>query len=223
MSALEHHPKSNSVLNGLHERVKGPPWLLLAALLTFMLLASGCTVQPVLAGERPDMPVPVGDEQVIAIAPSVAPSGTSVAIAGAGWQANEVVYVNLEGVLDGVDLEATLVMTSTDADGRFETEFIVPLDIFWEGATDVLVAAYSLDKVRSASTAFSSISMYSEKPMDSICPLCPSPSSSPAPRISRSWVASAKPAPKSSSEAMASRRFWASGVMALGCGVSSQA
>ncbi len=119
-----------------------------------MLLAGGCTVQPVLAGERPDMPVPVGDEQVIAIAPSVAPSGTSVAIAGAGWNANEVVYVNLEGVLDGVDLEATLVMTSTDADGRFETEFIVPLDIFWEGATDVQVAAYSLDKVRSASTAF---------------------------------------------------------------------
>jgi hypothetical protein len=111
-------------------------------------------VQPILAGERPEMPVPVGDEQVIAIAPSTAPSGTNVAIAGAGWNPNEVVYVNLEGVLDGVNLEATLVMTSTDAEGRFETEFIVPLDIFWEGATDVQVAAYSLDKVRNASTAF---------------------------------------------------------------------
>ena len=91
MSVLQHHPKSNNVLNGLHERVNARPWVLLAVLLTFMLLAGGCTVQPVLAGERPNMPVPVGDEQVIAIAPSVAPSGTSVAIAGAGWNANEVV------------------------------------------------------------------------------------------------------------------------------------
>ncbi len=154
MSALQHHPKSNSVLNGGRARVPHGPWLLLAALVAFMLLAGGCTVQPVLAGERPDMPVPVGDEQVIAIAPSTAPSGASVAIAGAGWNANEVVYVNLEGVLDDVDLEATLVMTSTNADGRFETEFIVPLDIFWQGATDVQVAAYSLDKVRSAATSF---------------------------------------------------------------------
>jgi hypothetical protein len=134
--------------------VRQPPGLLLLALLAFMLLAAGCTVQPILAGERPAMPVPLGDEQVIAIAPSVAPSGATVAIAGAGYNANEVVYVNLEGVLDGVDLEATVVMTSTDAGGRFESEFIVPLDIFWEGATEVRVAAYSLDKVRSATAPF---------------------------------------------------------------------
>ena len=154
MSALQHHPKSNSVQQSVHAGVHRQPWLLMGLLLTFMLLAGGCTVQPILAGERPNMPVPVGDEQVIAIAPSTAPQGTNVAIAGAGWNANEVVYVNLEGVLDGVDLEATLVMTSTDAEGRFETEFIVPLDIFWQGATNVQVAAYSLDKVRSASTQF---------------------------------------------------------------------
>ncbi|WP_423249229.1 TRCF domain-containing protein [Enterobacter roggenkampii] len=36
-------------------------------------------------------------------------------------------------------------------------------------------------------------------------------------------IASAKPAPRSSSEAMASRRFCASVVIAFGCGVNSQA
>jgi hypothetical protein len=130
------------------------PWLLVAALLAFMLLAGGCAIVPVNAGERPNMPVPIGDEQVIAIAPSTAPSGASVAVAGAGWKASEVVYVTLEGLLDGVDLEETMVMTTTDVEGRFTTEFVVPLDIFWQGATDLQVGAYSLDKARSATAPF---------------------------------------------------------------------
>ena len=54
---------------------------------------------------------------------------------------------------------------------------------------------------------------YSEKPISWIWPLCVSPSSSPAPRISRSWVASVKPEPRSSSESMASRRLIASAVI----------
>ncbi|QUJ02962.1 hypothetical protein KCP71_21485 [Salmonella enterica subsp. enterica] len=43
--------------------------------------------------------------------------------------------------------------------------------------------------------------------MVSIEPLCSSPSSSPAPLVSRSWVASANPAPKSSSDAIRLQRF----------------
>ena len=150
MCQSSHHPQLNTRLHSM----RGHSWPALVALLLLMLLLGGCTITPVVAGEAPAMPVPVGDEQVIAIAPSAAQSGTTIAVAGAGWQANEVVYVNLEGVMDGVPLESTMVMTSTDETGRFVTEFIAPLDIFWQGATDVRVAAYSLDKVRNASAPF---------------------------------------------------------------------
>ena len=47
-------------------------------------------------------------------------------------------------------------------------------------------------------------------PISWIWPLCSSPSSSPAPRISRSCVASVNPAPRSSSDSIASRRLRAS-------------
>src|SRR5881398_3442242 len=49
-----------------------------------------------------------------------------------------------------------------------------------------------------ARTACSSMSRYKDSPISVTWPLCCSPSSSPAPRISRSWVASTNPAPSSS-------------------------
>ena len=159
MCESSHHPQLNTVVAGRRPRRIGAgpvgstgPSLVLLGLLLLTLLLAGCTVTPVVAGEAPVMPVPVGNEQVIAIAPSSAESGVTVAVAGAGWLPNEMVYVNLEGMMDGVPLESTMVMTSTDGEGRFTTEFVTPIDLFWQGATDLRVAAYSLDKARSAST-----------------------------------------------------------------------
>lgn len=160
-------------MNTLINNVRGGPWLALAGLLVMLLLLGGCTVLPVNAGEPPVMPVPVGNEQVIAIAPSVAASGTTIAVAGAGWKGEEVVYVNLEGKLDAVDLETTMVMTSTDRLGRFTTEFVAPLEIFWQGATDVRVVAYSLDKARRASAPFAFSPITATVP----APITPTPTS----------------------------------------------
>ena len=179
---------SNPVqLNSVLRAGRGRPWLPLGALLILMLLLGGCTITPVNAGEPPVMPVPVGDEQVIAIAPSSAESGTTIAVAGAGWLPNEVVYVNLEGLQDGVPLESTMVMTSTDGEGRFVTEFVAPLDLFWQGAADVRVAAYSLDKVRSASApfAFTAATVTATAPPPMTPTFTPLPTAAPARRRRR--------------------------------------
>lgn len=136
------------------QALHGPGLLLLLALLGAALLLSGCTVQPVLAGERPAMPVPVNGQPVIAIAPSTAASGDTVAVAGAGWNANEVVYLNLVGRLNDTDLQSSLVTTSTDSAGTFTADFVVPIDLFWQGATDLRVVASSVDQARKAEASF---------------------------------------------------------------------
>ncbi|MBK8048460.1 MAG: SH3 domain-containing protein [Anaerolineales bacterium] len=129
-------------------------WLLFAVLFVAMFAAAGCVVQPVVAGENPGLGLVSNGEPVIAVAPTAAPSGTTIEVAGAGWEAEETVYVNLEGDSAGEKMESTVAVTKTDKDGRFSVNFILPLELFWQNVDKVAIVAYSLDTSARTSTPF---------------------------------------------------------------------
>ena len=114
----------------------------LVALLTVLLTTAGCTVQPLTAQELPDLP-PLGTEPVIAVAPTIGAFGEPVTVAGAGWRPEEIVYVNLEGAQGTLQVQNTVAVTTTDAAGRFVTEFTMPLEIFWQEMADLRIVAHS--------------------------------------------------------------------------------
>ncbi len=123
-------------------------------LLAMMWASSGCMVQPIIAGEGIVPLVPSSTEPLIVIAPIYGASGDSISVGGAGWQPDEIVYINLEALRDGEIVETTVAVTTADGDGRFNISFVVPLDIFWEDTTQVAVVAYSLETGKSTSTPF---------------------------------------------------------------------
>ena len=130
----------------------------LALLLTLGLLGtmlSGCLMQPIVAGPLRQVPLPSDQGPIIAIAPISAASGTTVSVSGAGWQANEVIFVNLEGLQDGESIQATVATRTTDAEGRFYLGFVVPPVFFWQDVVDLQVVAHALASGKTASAAFS--------------------------------------------------------------------
>jgi uncharacterized protein YraI len=133
-------------------RVTSASWLPVVALLLSIVALSGCTA--VVAEEGRSLPLVSSGEPVIAIAPVSAASGTTVSVSGAGWQPEEIVYINLEGMQGGEKMEATVTVTTAGDDGRFNAAFVVPLDIFWEDATDMAVIAYALDTGKRATAPF---------------------------------------------------------------------
>ena len=129
-------------------------WAPFVALFAVMLLASGCVVQPIVAGEG-GMPLVVSNgAPVIAIAPVAAPSGTSISVAGAGWRPGEVIYINLEGRQGKRQLISTVAVLTADVEGRFSTIFVAPLDLFWRDATGTAVVAHSQATGASAAAPF---------------------------------------------------------------------
>jgi hypothetical protein len=107
--------------------------LLLTLLLIVAATLSGCTIQPILAGPLQQAPLPTDQGPIIAVAPIAAVSGATVSVSGAGWQPEEVIFINLEGVQDGETVQATLATGTTDADGRFYVAFVTPLDFSLAG------------------------------------------------------------------------------------------
>ena len=126
----------------------------LAGLLLVAMTLSGCVIRPIAAGPLEQAPLPSDQGPIIAIAPIAAASGETVSVSGAGWEPNEVVFVNLEGVQDGESVQATLVSGTTDAEGRFFWVFVTPLDFFWRDVIDLQVVARSLQGDRSAAAPF---------------------------------------------------------------------
>ena len=129
-------------------------WAPFVVLFAVMFLASGCVVQPIVAGEGGAPLVVSNGAPVIAIAPVAAPSGTSISVAGAGWTPGEVIYINLEGRQGTEKLISTVAVLTADADGRFSTVFVAPLDLFWRDATGTVVVAHSQATGASAAAPF---------------------------------------------------------------------
>ncbi len=132
--------------------------LLLTLLLIVAATLSGCTIQPILAGPLQQAPLPTDQGPIIAVAPIAAASGDTVSVSGAGWQPEEVIFINLEGVQDGETVQATLATGTTDADGRFYVAFVTPLDFFWQDVLDTQIVAYSLNSGETAAVPFALLS-----------------------------------------------------------------
>jgi hypothetical protein len=144
-------------LSGLFKMTSASPrprvWLLLGLLLLTGAL-SGCTMQPILAGPLRQAPLPTDQGPIIAIAPIAAASGETVSVSGAGWQPEEVIFINLEGLRDEEAVQATLATGAADAEGRFYLAFATPLDFFWQEVVDLQLVAYSLQSGQSAAVPF---------------------------------------------------------------------
>ncbi|MBK8796655.1 MAG: hypothetical protein IPM07_09945 [Anaerolineales bacterium] len=114
-------------LSGLFKMTSNSPrprlWLLLGLMLLTVAL-SGCTMQPILAGPLRQAPLPTDQGPIIAIAPIAAASGETVSVSGAGWQPEEVIFINLEGLRDEEAVQATLATGAADAEGRFYLAFV---------------------------------------------------------------------------------------------------
>lgn len=124
-----------------------PPVLLLLS----MWLLSGCVVTPI---EAQDGSTPVGSSATIAIAPISGAPGDTVFVSGAGWAANESVYVNLEQTPDEEPIQTTVAIASTDGEGRFTVTFTYPVDPIWREPGVIDVVAYSVDSNAQAVATF---------------------------------------------------------------------
>ncbi|OUC06678.1 hypothetical protein RY27_19520 [Litorilinea aerophila] len=125
-------------------------WLLLAVA---VLLLAGCTVRPIVAEEPAPQP-PSERVPAIAVAPVSGPPGTTVFVSGAGWEPNEVVYVNLQDEQEGEPVEATVAIVTSDGEGRFNASFLYPLDERWAAPGEVNLLAYSLQTGKRATATF---------------------------------------------------------------------
>ena len=122
------------------------------------MVLSGCLMQPIVAGPLRQAPLPSDQGPIIAIAPIAAASGDTVSVSGAGWQANEVIFINLEGQQGEEVIQATVATGTAEADGRFYLGFVVPLEFFWQDVVDLQVVAYSLAGGQTASAPFGFVS-----------------------------------------------------------------
>ena len=78
-----------------------PHVVLLLLLGLAAMVLSGCLMQPIVAGPLRQAPLPSDQGPIIAIAPIAAASGDTVSVSGAGWEANEVIFVTSIGVRSG--------------------------------------------------------------------------------------------------------------------------
>lgn len=127
-------------------------WL---ALLLAVLTLSGCVLVPVRANEP--TPTPEGTPAaapVIAVAPVTGKPGATVTVSGAGWNAKEVIYVNLEAQVEDSAEELSVAVATTDDEGRFNVTFLYPFDEPWSALSSVFVTAYSLQTGERTSAQF---------------------------------------------------------------------
>ena len=122
-------------------RINRSIWLLVPIVLLLMFGVAGCTLQPVEA--QPPAQTTIETVPTIAIAPVSGAPGTSVFVSGAGWKANQAIYINLQRSPDASPIETTVGAATADGDGRFTTSFNYPLDPVWSQPGDINVVAYS--------------------------------------------------------------------------------
>lgn len=97
-------------------------------LLLLGLLMSGCI--PIAAEEATPVPTETpGAVPVVALAPPSARPGTTVFLSSAGWQPNDVVTVNIVSIQAGEPLTTTIFTDAADEQGRFNTSFLLPIDL----------------------------------------------------------------------------------------------
>lgn len=153
MSNIHSTPLSGSLHRATTDVPRPNIWLLIGLILLATML-SGCVMRPIVAGPLQQASLPSDQGPIIAIAPVAATSGETVSVSGAGWEPNEVVFINLEGTQEGETIQATLATGAADADGRFYLVFLTPLDFFWQDVIDFRIVAYSLNSGQSAEVPF---------------------------------------------------------------------
>ena len=82
------------------------------------------------------------------------PPGTTVFVSGAGYTANDTVYVNLVVVPDEEPVQATVSIATTDEEGRFTSTFIFPFDPVYAEPGEVAVVGRSVDSELEAAAMF---------------------------------------------------------------------
>src|SRR5690606_18393050 len=102
-------------------------WPILLLLVT-MWLVSGCVVTPIGAQGEEGLP---GSNATIAVAPVSGEPGDEVFVSGAGWQAGEIVYINLEDTPDTEPIQTTVGIATASDEGRFNVSFTFPIDPIW--------------------------------------------------------------------------------------------
>ena len=119
--------------------------LLIGLLLTMMLLSSGCALPLELilnaqdnAGQATALPNPV-----ISIAPEAATPGATIAVAGAGWQAQDVITLKLASSEGATALEESFGVATVNEDGAFAASFTFPTADRWLVFATVVVIAES--------------------------------------------------------------------------------
>jgi hypothetical protein len=123
----------------------------LLLLLVSMWVLSGCVVTPIAAQ---DGSTPAGSAATIAIAPISGEPGDTIFVSGAGWAANESVYVNLEQSPDEEPIQTTVAIATTDENGRFTLTFTYPVDPIWREPGMIEVVAYSVETDAQAVATF---------------------------------------------------------------------
>ena len=99
---MMHEMRRDGGTGGLPPARGAARWLPALLLVMSMWLLSGCVITPITAQDGTPSP---GGSATIAIAPVSAQPGDTVFVSGAGWVANEPVYVNLEHAPDGETIQ----------------------------------------------------------------------------------------------------------------------
>lgn len=128
-------------------------WAKLLFLPVLLLVVSGCI--PITAEEA--TPVPTVAPQtvpVLALAPPSARPGTTVFLSSAGWQANDVVTLNIVSVQAGQPMTTTIFTDAADEQGRFNASFLLPADLDQSNDPMVTVVVRSNTSGATASAPF---------------------------------------------------------------------
>lgn len=125
-------------------------WPILLLLVT-MWLVSGCVVTPIGAQGEEGLP---GSNATIAVAPVSGEPGDEVFVSGAGWQAGEIVYINLEDTPDTEPIQTTVGIATASDEGRFNVSFTFPIDPIWREPKVIDIVAYSLESGARATAEF---------------------------------------------------------------------
>ncbi|HRW05514.1 MAG TPA: PA14 domain-containing protein [Caldilineaceae bacterium] len=140
-------PTTHSTNRSPHDRrhnplPKGLPGLLVG--LFVLLVTSGCAIpiggilsaQEGMNNVQPSTPI-------IAIAPEFGVPGTTIAVAGAGWQPTDIVTLKLASSTEPLALEESLTVATVDENGSFTASITFPEAERWRVFPNVLVIAES--------------------------------------------------------------------------------
>jgi hypothetical protein len=128
-----------SLLRSRHGRGSIPPLRGLLLIVALFVL-SGCVLSFPPSGQLDTLPP--SKEPIIAVAPNTVQAGDFVSVTGAGWGANETIYVNLESVQDGEQIATTVAVATADDDGRFTASFFLPDEVAQNDTTELVVVVY---------------------------------------------------------------------------------